>query len=67
MAKKKHAEKPPDEMTELHEEDGLGLFDGKYEPDPETGWAMYERGVGFKNALNIFDTVRVNENFYIGE
>jgi hypothetical protein len=54
-------------MTELHEEDGLGLFDGKYEPDPETGWAMYERGVGFKNALNIFDTVRVNENFYIGE
>lgn len=66
MAKKKRAEKPAEETTELHEEDGLGLFDGKYEPDPETGWAMYERGVSFKNALNIFDTVRVNENFYIG-
>lgn len=67
MAKKKRAESPEEETTQLHEEDGLGLFDGKYEPDPETGWAMYERGVGFKNALNIFDTVRVNENFYIGK
>lgn len=67
MAKKKRADKPAEEKVETREADGLGLFDGKYEPDPETGWSMYERGVAFKNAINLFDTVRVNENFYIGE
>ena len=67
MAKKKRKELPEPETSELHEEDGLGLFDGKYDPDPETCWNMYERGVSFKNSLNLFDTVRVNENFYIGE
>lgn len=67
MAKKKHKELPEPESSELHEEDGLGLFDGKYDPDPETGWAMYERGVGFKNSIKLYDTVRVNENFYIGK
>ena len=67
MAKKKRADKPAEEKVETREADGLGLFDGKYEPDPETGWSMYERGVAFKNSINLFDTVRVNENFYIGK
>lgn len=34
---------------------------------PETVWAEYEKGVDFKNQLNLYDTVRSNEDFYIGK
>ena len=34
---------------------------------PETVWEEYEKGVDFKNQLNLYDTVRSNEDFYIGK
>ena len=34
---------------------------------PETVWAEYEKGIDFKNQLNLYDTVRSNEDFYIGK
>ena len=34
---------------------------------PETVWAEYKKGVDFKNQLNLYDTVRSNEDFYIGK
>ena len=29
-------------------------------------WSEYEKGVGFKQQLDLYDTVRVNEDFYVG-
>lgn len=34
--------------------------------DPEKVWAEYERGVSFNTELGLYDTVRQNENFFIG-
>ena len=47
--------------------DGLGLFNGKYEPDIKSGWALYEKGLEYNNSINLNDNVKVNENFYIGK
>lgn len=47
--------------------DGLGLFRGKEKPDKETAWAMFQKALDFNNAINLEETVRVNENFYIGK
>ncbi len=33
----------------------------------ETVWGMYERGLSFNAALDLNETVRVNENFFIGK
>ncbi len=30
-------------------------------------WAEYEKGISFKQQLDLFDTVRVNEDFYVGK
>ncbi len=30
-------------------------------------WADYEKGVTFKQQLNLYDTVKVNEDFYVGK
>lgn len=30
-------------------------------------WGEYEKGITFKQQLNLFDTVRVNEDFYVGK
>ena len=35
--------------------------------DPASIWQEYERGMAFKRQLNLFETVRNNENFYIGK
>ncbi|MCI8478179.1 MAG: hypothetical protein HFE97_07505 [Oscillospiraceae bacterium] len=35
--------------------------------NPEEIWREYERGMAFKRQLNLFETVRNNENFYIGK
>ena len=35
--------------------------------DPERVWAEYEKGVAFKQQLNLYDTVKVNEDFYVGK
>ena len=34
---------------------------------PQKVWGEYEKGVEFKNQLNLYETVRCNENFYIGK
>lgn len=44
-----------------------GLFCGKDKPDYQSGWKLYEDGLAFNNAINLNETVRVNENFYIGK
>lgn len=33
---------------------------------PEEIWKEYERAVDYKNAIDLFENVRVNENFFIG-
>lgn len=45
----------------------LGLFAGKDRPDVESAWKLYEDSEAFNTAINLADTVRVNENFYIGK
>lgn len=46
--------------------DRLTLFKGK-DPTAAEVYACYCKGDGFKRAINLYDTVRVNENFYIGK
>lgn len=45
----------------------LGLFCGKSKPDVQTVWSFYDKGRMFNNQLNLDDTVKANENFYIGK
>lgn len=59
--KKKSAEAPEERS------DGLGLFRGKYTPTKEVTWSMYEEALAFNNRINLAETVKVNENFYIGK
>ena len=44
-----------------------GIFGDKDEPDIVSGWALYEDALVFNNAINLNETVRVNENFYVGK
>ena len=34
---------------------------------PEEIWRAYEKGVAFNQRLNLYETVKNNENFYIGK
>lgn len=45
----------------------LGLFGEKKYPDPKTAWSFYERGQQFNNQINLYETVKSNENFYVGK
>ena len=45
----------------------LGLFNGKDRPDVEYAWKLYEESERLNTAINLADTVKVNENFYIGK
>lgn len=36
-------------------------------PDCGTAWKLYERGLDFNSSINLEDTVRVNEDFFIGK
>ena len=36
-------------------------------PDCGTAWKLYERGLDFNSSINLEDTVRVNENYFIGK
>lgn len=42
-------------------------MDEKKQVTTERVWKEYEKGVQFKQQLNLYDTVRVNEDFYIGK
>ena len=46
--------------------DSLGLFGGRDRPDVESAWKLYEDSESFNTAINLADTVKVNENFFIG-
>ena len=45
----------------------LGLFDGKDRPDVQWGWRNYTDSVAYNTRINLQETVRANENFYIGK
>lgn len=45
----------------------LGLFGGRDRPDVASAWKLYEESERFNSAIDLYDTVRVNENFYIGK
>ena len=49
------------------ENEGLGVFDGRDKPDVKTVWKMYEQGKEFNTSINLEETIRVNENFYISK
>ena len=34
---------------------------------PEYAWRLYQKGLDYDRTLNLFDTVKVNENFFIGK
>ena len=48
-------------------EDGLGLFAGKDKPSIEWGWKHYEEAKQYNSSINLYETVKANENFYIGK
>ena len=45
----------------------LGLFAGKDQPDVESAWQCYDRGLTFNIQINLDDTIKSNRNFYIGK
>lgn len=45
----------------------LCLFGDSDTPKAGTAWTAYEKGRDFNNQINLENTVRVNENFYIGK
>ena len=54
--------------TETPNTAGLDLFGAKgIALTPDAVWKMYERGMLFNSNINLNETVRVNENFFIGK
>lgn len=45
----------------------LGIFAGEDKPDVKTAWEFYESGQQFNQQINLEETVKANENFYIGK
>ena len=57
-----------DEEDVINEDDALtGLFKGRKLPTPKITWEMYQRGRQFNQQINLEETVKVNENFFIGK
>ena len=48
-------------------EDKLGLFKGEDKPNVDCVWSFYEDGITFNNAIDLDETVKANENFFIGK
>lgn len=48
-------------------EEKLGLFNGEDKPDVKCAWSFYEEGLQFNNSINLEDTVKTNENFFVGK
>ena len=59
-------------MTELkaknkrEEREGDGLFQSRRGPTPEEVAVLYDKSRKYKTALDLYDCVNTNENFYIG-
>ena len=45
----------------------LGLFKGRSKPNYKIAWEMYSKGLAFNTQINLEETVRVNENFFVGK
>ena len=61
-----------DEFEEQEEdlsedEELLSLFKGYRRPNPRVVFEMYQKGLGFNTQINLDETVRVNENMFIGK
>ena len=54
-------------MSKKKQIEELGLFDGKNEPDVLWGWHNYTESVSYNTKINLQETVKANENFYIGK
>lgn len=48
-------------------DDKLGLFNGEDMPDVRCVWNFYKDGLKFNDAIGLEETVRANENFFIGK
>lgn len=46
---------------------GLHLTGEAKMPTRESVWKLYTKAQAFNNAINLEETVKVNENFFIGE
>ena len=46
---------------------GLHLAEESKMPTHESVWKLYTKAQAFNNAINLDETVKVNENFFIGE
>lgn len=51
----------------MMENEGLELFGDSKKPNHEIGWKLYQKSVEFKRSINLYDTVKVNENFFVGK
>lgn len=49
------------------EEDGLGLFCGAKMPDLVSGWKLYDAAKSFNDRIDLYENVKVNENFFVGK
>lgn len=45
----------------------LGIFNGEDKPNVNIAWEYYENGLRFNDQINLDETVRANENFYVGK
>jgi hypothetical protein len=45
----------------------FGIFGGKNKPNVQSVWNLYNKGRKFNNAIGLDDTVRTNENFFVGK
>ena len=54
---------------ELMDEDErlVSLFGEYSRPNPRIVWDMYQKGLGFNQQINLEETVRINEDFFIGK
>ena len=48
-------------------EESLGLFKGKDKPDHVVAYEFYEKGLKYNDQINLPETVKNNENFFIGK
>ncbi len=44
----------------------LGIFAGEEKPTVETAWQFYEKGLSVNRQVNLDETVKTNENFFVG-
>ena len=56
-----------DEEEPTEDEMLTGLFKGRNLPNYRIAWEMYRKGLDFNQQINLEETVRVNENFFVGK